>query len=267
MLKEINTSTDIIDEINKVLQEYGIVENICRDDITITRNTICDHTGGDGKLSRLINEYMWPNLSERIVYHFTNEKLAKKIKSTQKIRLNDLSSNFWSNEVRSFCQHYNLHWNLNNDGERTFLNSLVKNLFFASFASTDINQRDENEMWRFFGEGSGFRLKLKIRNKSINFRKMHYITEESILKKIQLVAEKFNLKFSLRGISSLCAFGLPNKFSYENEYRLLLNNDLLKLPVEEIEGKRFIELELNKSGKFCDIELLECTSWKDYYGK
>jgi hypothetical protein len=208
---------------------------------------------------------MWPNLNEAIVYHFTSRDVAEKIIKTRKFRLNDLSKRMGEHEVTEFCEKYGLYWHLNEEGSSEFETSLIKDIFYASFADINISKEDENSMWSQFATTDGVRFKLKIKNKKIDLSKIHYLTQNTILSDISQIAKSHGLKFVLNGISKLCAYGLPQEYLKENEYRLLLKNRP-GLNIQCVDDHNFIEFDIGKDNDLFEIEILEYSSIESVVG-
>ena len=257
LLPKIMQELDIVQDINKVLNDYDL--SITYSDLAITDTNIvetivkekyCTFTGESiefANFSKKIIEILFPSSSLKTVYHYTSKETAECIVNTGLFRLYNISKRIKESEVVSFCKAHEL----KND------NIMIPSTYYASFTSTEQTTGKENYLWSQFATHDGVRLKIKIvTNKPERtdiLRKIYYEKAEdskpiSLLGKLAKVAKKYGKKFTLRGVSTICSYYLPKTYDLEEEYRILHRNiDERVMPVKVDEkGGEYIEIELGK---------------------
>lgn len=228
-LEKIEKMTDLVNDINQILNDNGVQEKITLSDITITDKTVSDLVKQNAKLSDAITNFLWPSIASESVYHYTSKSAAESILGTKIFRLNNIANRYSEGEIRTFCETHDLKGYLEKDenNDPKYKNLIMPNTFYASFTDVSLTQDQEEYFWRNFAACDGVRLKIEITASNPNFRKLHY--EQVKGKPIPLLSEltkcireKHNREFILKGISRLCSFYLSGKdYGIENEYRAL----------------------------------------------
>jgi hypothetical protein len=103
----------------------------------------------------------------------------------------------------------------------------VPQLYFASFTETNLSPAEEEYFWTNFAQIDGVRLRLNIRAKNPDFRKIVYEQRSGVplplLKDLMsTIRQQHGREFVLQGISRLCSFYLCGQsYAREKEYRTL----------------------------------------------
>lgn len=258
-LEKIKLSQELIIDINKILSSSGIKKAIAFSDITITDKTVSDIIKISPKLSDAITEKLWPSIASATVYHYTSRESAESILKSGTFRLHSVFKRIKEDEILSFCMTHDLHGYLDDDeyGVPIYKSMLAPDLFYASFTEASIDPTREESMWQRFASCDGVRLKLEITANNPDLRKVIYEGASQmpipvLAKLFNLVQEKYNKSFILKGISRLCAFYLPgSKYGIEEEVRMLYKvfKDFGPQPVIDSEWP-YIELSLGVMSKF-----------------
>lgn len=244
----------LTNEINEVLRAHSI-EIITQDDIQINNNKLSLNK----KLSNVINNYIWPPVNTKDVYHFTNH--SETIFSDNKFRLYSIAKNYTAHEVETFCKAHKMTSWLKNDAYKDDM----ANSFIGCFSDTNICEDEEAKLWRTFAANDGVRLKFRITAQNEDFRRIKYekITAQpiQILAQLDAIAHKHNLKLFRQRLTTLAAFYLPAKdYEYENEYRVLYRiwpSSTVSVFGSGIDS--YIEIPLNDNTLIgFKLDLLEC---------
>ncbi|MEZ8138803.1 hypothetical protein ACED34_25185 [Vibrio splendidus] len=244
---------DLVSDLNKILSKHGIQQKISLQDLTITDNTVSDMVKSDKLLSDTITDFVWKNLAEKEVFHYTNKAKAESILKSNKFRLYTLTKRFSEGEISTFCNAHNLKGYLEKDkntNEPVYKSLLMNNMYYASFSDTYLNEMESKYLKEEFSSFQGVRLKLRITAKNKYFKNIVYDKSKGapieVIKEItDLIESKYNRKFILHGISKLCAFYLSNDFKLENEFRILLqHNSYQNIDVLSDGQHKYVELPL-----------------------
>jgi hypothetical protein len=252
-LDYLNQQNELIRDINSILKKFRIKERISLQDITITANGVTDGIKQIAKLSDAVTNFLWPSISTETVYHYTSKEVAEKILNSGIFRLTNIGKRYNEGEITTFYITHKLsgYMGTNEDGIPND-KDLVENTYYASFTSTKLTTKQEEYFWTNFASYEGVRLKMEIKAINQNFRKIYY--EQTNGKQIpllmelgNLVADKYKRKFTLKRISTLCAFYLSGAdYGKENEYRLLHRVwDNSGLQPKTDEKFSYLELPLN----------------------
>lgn len=205
---------NITSELNYVLIKFNIGIN-AQNNFVITEKTLFLNK----ELSNAINNYIWPPVKERDVYHYTSH--AQSILTSQRFRLNCIAKNYTSDEVQTFCNTHLMEEWLKDD---SYKEDMV-NTYIGCFANLNITLEEESKLWRNFAANDGVRLKFRITSINEDFRKIKYeelpAKQIEILQQLNSIAQKYSLKLLRQRLTTLSAFYLPaKKYGYENEYRI-----------------------------------------------
>ena len=259
---------EIVKDINSVLNKYNISINYS--DLVITDTNImetivkdkhCTFTGQQIKesdFSKKIIEMLFPSEATKIVYHYTTKETAENIINNESFRLYNIAKRISEDEISSFCKAHCLA----ND------NIMIPSTFYSSFTSTKLTPKKDDYLWENFAVHDGVRLEMSIATSKLNrtdiLRKIYYEkTDDSspipILRDLAEVANKYDKKFTLKGISTICSYYLPNDYDIEDEYRIVHRNiDGRLLPVKsDSKGDDYIQIPLdeeNNTGYFIKIK-------------
>lgn len=223
-----NIRAVIANGLNEVLAQHRIDTRITSQDIVVTENTVSDGVLGE-KISGAIINAIWPSINSAKVFHYTSFAGGESILKSGVLRLTNIEKRYSESEIQAFCKTHQLtgYLHLQEDGEPTYRNLIMRNTFYTSFTTTELCSEDEEYFWQNFAGSDGFRLTLEVVADNCNFRKMYYEKVDGEPIKLlsdvtTLIRERFNREFCLAGISRLCAFYLPgSKYGQEKEYRLL----------------------------------------------
>ena len=264
-IKQFKEFRKITSDINQVLQRNGISSTIGLSDITVTEKTVSDLVKAKPKLSELIINNIWPSISEMEVFHYTSKDAAESILSTKTFRLYSILRRFDEGEIVTFCKNQALTGYLEEDenGEKKYKSLIMPNTFYASFTDTKLPVEQERYFWKTFTQNKGVRLRLIIKSRYKDFRKMNY--EETKGKPLDIlydltntIKQKYSKEFILTGISRLCSFYLAKDFDEENEFRILYRywNGSNLLPKND-GNHEYIEIPLgekNASGYYIEVK-------------
>lgn len=211
--------SEVVKTINSVLSKYGVTEQITPEDITVTDVTVSDSAKGKQKLSDCIIEKIWKHVPSATVYHFTSRKNAEAIINSRIFRLQNIGMRIKEDEISTFCKAHRL-----SDG---YPEIVTPDIYFASFATTPLNESEQEPLWRMFAPFDGVRITLEVEASNHNFRRMRYQNNPD--EPVQLLADlagsimqNHNRHFILTGISRMCAFYLPgSSYACEHEMRML----------------------------------------------
>ena len=244
---------------NKILVEYGIDFNLTLEDITITEKGI--YVLSSSKFYRIVEDYIYPSISEAYVYHFTTNEVLESIQSTKTFRMYSILKRYGEGEIRPLLKKLNFAilfdetYNLKNINH-------YKHTFYASFTSVTENSAEE-----YFKSLTDVRLKFKIKSTKGYFRKINYMNDTKIefLEKLHnLIQEKYNKILILDGIlSRFPLFTISNDYEIEDEYRIYwktFDDGYNPFEIKKDEDNEYIELPLNKdnfSGITLSLEEIE----------
>jgi len=241
----------IILDINEILIEYGINFNLTLEDVTITENGI--YVLSSSKFYGIVEEYVYPSISEAYVYHFTTKEASKNIEKTEKFRMYSILKRYGEGEIKPLLKKLNFNM-LFDDTDNLKDKNSYKHTFYASFISADeTGQQSDTE--KYFRSLTDVRLKFKIKSTKGYFRKINYMSNNKIefLEKLHnLIKEKYNRVLMLDGIlSRFPTFTISDEYSIEDEYRIywkVFDNGYnpFKIKIDE-DNNEYIELSLDKN--------------------
>lgn len=232
----------IVADINSVLAQFNILDRLTlgriekignvflpgKQEIYIDGKYVLDGNLEGGKLSKLVEQKLWPSISSIEVLHFTTRYAAEKIlKTPATLHLSSLWKRYREHEVEAFFRDHGLTRYLEDDGSGNprYQSDLLPNIFYASFADVNLTPENQKPLWEYFGGGDGARLRLRIQATNSNFRRMMYAEHPAkpipLLVELSSAIKKYNKTFILNGISSLCAFYLPASYHPEAELRIV----------------------------------------------
>jgi hypothetical protein len=256
--------SEIVSEINLILQNHGIADSITATDITVTERTISDLVHEDARLSATIVESIWPTVTQAELLHYTTRNAAESIATSGKFRMASLMKRFTEGEVIAFCEDHKLDGYLKADsnGDPKY-KSMLNDLYYVSFAGTNVSKSQDRQLWKDFGGRDGARLRVRVQAANPDFRRVIYQKPNRdsipVLHALSRLAANNDRYFILQKISHLCAFYLPTKYWSENEYRILYKGFVnFGLPIKSDGEYAFVEIPLgqkNESGY--EIALLE----------
>lgn len=261
---------NLLRDINNILLKYGVKNKITQADLIVTDQTVSDMVLPNAKLSDIITDYYWQSISSAVVEHYTSKESAENILNSESFRLSELGKRYNEGEIRTFCKKYGLDGYLRTTAteDPLYKDLLIPNLYFASFAKSNLSVEEEEQLWNRFTPAEGVRLKMKVTAQNPDFRKIFYERVKDkykdLLNELSLYLElKHNRKLILKGISTLCAFFLSeNDLGLENEYRILYHVRPGFGPQPKINLiDNFVELPLNKMTEAgFKLEILEVYS-------
>jgi hypothetical protein len=239
-------------------------------DLVVTDNCVWD-VSADEPLSTAIAQHVWPSISKDEVYHFTSAEAAEAIEKSGLFRLYNLERRHRENEIEAFCRAHGLDGYLASDanGVPRYRRDILPQMFYASFASGDIDADSERTLWTNFGHSGGARLKLRVSARNPDFRRIYYPGTQPAIPLLRdltaLVEHTYRRRFILRGVSRLCAFYLPSEYGIENEKRVLFKKwDGIGPDVHSDGTWTYIDIPLGVDGPSgYKIELLEIQSDRD----
>jgi hypothetical protein len=245
----------LIADINAVLERHGIPDTIQLSDITVTDRTVTDHVKEFSRLSKAIENHVWPPVPSASVFHYTSRSAAEAILSTSMLRLSNIEKRAADGEIDAFCKTHNLTGYLATDenGLPKYRTLLMPDIYCASFTETNLTRNDEDYFWRTFAAVDGVRLRFDVKSLNPDFRKIAYETLPGT--PIPVFADltstirlNHGREFISSGISRLCAFYLASSYARENEYRALFKAypDWGPQPVGNGPSS-FIEVPLNQA--------------------
>ncbi|WP_337170172.1 hypothetical protein [Gemmatimonas aurantiaca] len=211
--------------ISDVLAAHGIHENITWEDIAVTPKVVTDGVGSMQKISSAIIGKLWPSVRQAQVYHYTSEKAAEEILSSQRFRLANIGKRITEGEIETFCVSHGLTGYLEATNGAPLYRTLIEpNTYFACFTDINVDEDEERSFWQSFGP---VRLRFTISAQNPDFRRVYYepVPQEPIPVLRDLVARvrnDFEREFILRRLSSICSFYLSGaRFAWEKETRIL----------------------------------------------
>lgn len=244
----------LIADINTVLARHGISDAIQSGDITVTDRTVSDGVKQFSRLSKAIEDHVWPSIPSASVFHYTSRSAAEAILSTEVLRLSNIEKRATEGEIDAFCKTHNLSGYLATDENvlPEYRKLLMPHIYYASFTGTNLAPNDEDYFWRSFAAVDGVRLRFDVESSNPNFRKIVYERQSGtpipvLADLISTVRQNHGREFILSGISRLCAFYLSSSYGQENEYRALFKTypDWGPQPVGNGPGS-FVEVPLNQ---------------------
>ena len=257
----------MVEDINSILSNHGISKTISLSNITITDKIVSDCVKENQVLSDLIVDSIWPSIDSLTVYHYTSKEHAESILKNKEFRLYSLLKRFDEQEIKTFCENHELYGYLEKslNGEPVY-KKLMSNMYYASFTDTNLTLDQEQYFWKTFASTEGVRLKLRVKAKNPNFRKMVYEKTKGkpldlLYDLTQCIKSKYKRNFVLSGISRLCAFYLAKDFDIENEYRVLYRAWVENDPnLKEDKGYKYTRVPLglmNNVGYQFDIKEIQ----------
>jgi hypothetical protein len=222
----------LIADINAVLERHGIACTIQRGDITVTDRIVTDGAKEFPRLSKAIEDHVWPSVPSASVFHYTSRSAAEAILSTGVLRFSNIEKRATDGEIDVFCKTHNLsgYLAMDDNGQPTYRALLMPGIYYASFTQTHLSPNDEDYFWRTFAAVDGVRLRFDVKSPNPNFRKIAYEAQPGkpipvLADLISTIRQNHRREFILKGISRFCAFYLASSYAHENEYRALFKAD------------------------------------------
>jgi hypothetical protein len=225
-------------------------------DVSVTANTVT--TAGTFRpdlpdLGQFFFGDFFPQNSGPEYHHFTPPESFRGIIASGKIRLSAVLKRFSEEEFRPFYDDHEI------DGYKKRLEAgvpmeqrFVRDTFFWSLTSPNLDAREEQNMWDCFAGQDGVRLVFSITDVHTELRRVYYPTGTKnipLLKQMMGVACRSDKFLVFNGLSKMGFFYLPRMFKPENETRLLIKRDRAKdlgLPVRfHPDGYDYLDLPFN----------------------
>ena len=227
----------IATEWNACIAAAGVVHPITLvgTDISVTANTVT--TAGTFRpdlpdLGQFFFGNFFPQNSGPEYHHFTPPESFRGIIASGKIRLSAVLKRFSEEEFRPFYDDHEI------DGYKKRLEAgvpmeqrFVRDTFFWSLTSPNLDAREEQNMWDCFAGQDGVRLVFSITDVHTDLRRVYYPTGTKnipLLKQMMGVACRSDKFLVFNGLSKMGFFYLPRMFKPENETRLLIKRDRAK---------------------------------------
>lgn len=214
-------------DINKVFTKYNIQEKINHTHLlrinyptidSLILSYFQNRKQDINKLSKIIENYIWISpKKDSYLYHFTTEKNAKSIISSQSLRLYNILKRYDDGEIKDFFKDFKIPYQNTESYEK---------IFYSSFTNK-IPTSDANiQQFRNFTGSYGARLKFKIIK---SYNEIKFITYDA--KKFEIIHDlrdtikkNYNIELIINGFTTRFAAHYVNeKFVYENEVRLYKN--------------------------------------------
>lgn len=185
------------------------------------------------KLSKILFDIYYPIPDEKLFYHYTKISALRHILKGN-LKLNSLIKNENYEEFKTFYTDHNIlgyFENLDDDG--TDMNdSLMKEIYtFCMASKSNLNAENENRLWHSFGDNNnGVRIEFEIETNHCDFRKIYYKDinfnkKNLLINELNLaIANNYNRKLFISGISKIGMFYLPGSYKIENEVRFAIKN-------------------------------------------
>lgn len=218
---------ELFDAINLVLQRHGINCRASEHNLTVTDNGVTDVVHDEHEISNAIINAIWPSIPDIEVFHYTTRDAAESILRAHEWRLYALSKRFSEGEIVDFSKAHHLQGFLEPDanGDPVYKSLNMANMFYSSFTRTDLRADKEAYFWGIFAGNQGVRLRIRLSATNPNLRRVYYPAAANdpipVLIDLQNCVETFGKRFTLAGISRLCAFYLHSGFAIEEEVRML----------------------------------------------
>ena len=249
VIERVKERQNLVADINDVLQRHGMAHRVRLEDLSITDKVVTDGVIQNSPLSEAIINHVWPRIEQETVFHYTTRDSAQSIADSGTFRLYCLLKRYTESEVIEFCQVHGLTGYLEEEnGVPKYRTLILPNTFFASFTASSLDDDDERYFWKNFSKDGGARLTLRVVARNPNFRRIVYGG-----------ADRYRRHFILAGISRLCSFYLPAKYSKEFERRAVFRVWAESGVTPGSDGTHeFIEIPFNSAhGTGFELQLLD----------
>lgn len=261
----------IVKDINAILKNHGLNQEVSENCFTVNDKIITDGVKAKKCLSSLIIDNIWPSIPSADLYHYTNKVASESILSTNSLRLYSIEKRYKEDEIRAFCEKHSLHGYLDKDdsGKEKY-KSLMSNIYYTSFADTNITPEHDKILWDRFACTDGARFKIKVTSSRADLRKMVYSDKPiPLLSELTVNLQKtYKKEFILSGISRLCAFNLPVTYGIESEVRML-HRYWCPPPEPKLDKElsfKYIEIPFGEPSEICyRVEIIEVQSNSSFY--
>jgi hypothetical protein len=257
--RNLNELTDLVNDINSILQKHGVSSQITNKQINFDTNEIHNILLPDKTFSSIIFDTCFPKPTPKLFSHYTSFQAFSNILSSKTLRLYNLQKNHKSGEFTEFYTDHNI-WGYNNKTELfgipTDNESLMNEIFCLCLTAYGLDRHDTSK-WRDFGDfGKGIRIDFEIQPYFGEFRKIYYPNTPNtgipILKDLfETIPTKYDLPLNFTGISKIGSYYIRNEYNTENEYRFLIKRTsdeyLAKYlnPVKTDDNVAYITIALN----------------------
>jgi hypothetical protein len=235
-------------------------------DFVVTDSTISNIGGGiSNKLTKLLLNNYFPENSISEYHHFTDIDAFKNMIETKVLWLFSVEKRFIEEEFLPFYRAHGMdgYENRKNSNGISDAEELAKNAFYISFTTDNLQKSVEKNMWSYFAKVTGVRLVFEVANTTTDLRQVYYPqnpkqTDIPLLTKFIEIAQKRNKFLLIERIATIGFFYLPNKYSAENEYRLLVKRDtgdFFKFVFGQKNGYEYMEFPFNQSNPLGEFKL------------
>lgn len=239
---------------------------LSRNDFAVTDNVISN--AGEGISNKLTDLFLYNFFPQNPIseyHHFTDIDAFKNIIEKKKLWLFSVDKRFSEDEFLPFYKAHGMDGyekRITCNGE-TYAKELVRNAFYISFTNNKLPESSEKKMWSYFGKDTGVRLVFEITNVIPDLRQVYYPqnateTDIPLLTKFIEIAKKRNKFLIIDRIATIGFFYLPNKYSTENEYRLLVKREtgqFFNLVFGKKNGYEYMEFPFNQSNPLGEFKL------------
>lgn len=265
VIERVKERQNLVADINDVLQRHGMAHRVRLEDLSITDKVVTDGVIQNSPLSEAIINHVWPRIEQETVFHYTTRDSAQSIADSGTFRLYCLLKRYTESEVIEFCQVHGLTGYLEEEnGVPKYRTLILPNTFFASFTASSLDDDDERYFWKNFSKDGGARLTLRVVARNPNFRRIVYGGADRkpipVLHELtRVILDKYRRHFILAGISRLCSFYLPAKYSKEFERRAVFRVWAESGVTPGSDGTHeFIEIPFNSAhGTGFELQLLD----------
>jgi len=191
--------------------------------------TVDSNQMGPRDLSHFFFQNFFPQNSGPDYHHFTSLGAFRNIIVSGRLRLSAVWKRFTAEEFRPFYEDHDM------DGYQKRLEAgvameerFVRDTFFWSLTSPNLDSNDEQNMWNCFAGRDGVRLVFSITDVHTDLRQVYYPAATKgipLLKQMMGVARRYDKFLGFNGLSKMGFFYLPKMFKPENETRLLIRRD------------------------------------------
>ena len=265
-----------VETINNILKRRKIEDRIDVEDLFILLNKppldiklelpILQTSANTGdKLRSIIENYICNTEKEGdILYHFTNENIARIIEETNTIRQYNILKRYDDGEIQDFFQYY---------GIKNFISEHYDDKFYTSFTRKIPNTLERIETFSHFtgGKEKGARLTFHVNKTSNFFRYIDYKKDKlNILIELRnTILYEHGMHFNISGLTTrLAAFYVNEKYSDEFEVRYYTHEKDKNKILTDFKTNKFTFVEMyfdsaRKENKDSLLTLVDITYARD----
>ncbi|OCJ08620.1 MULTISPECIES: hypothetical protein [unclassified Rhizobium] len=185
---------------------------------------VTEFTSNSGALAEAVLGVDFPREAGPVLLeHYAPLHALKAIAASSQILLRPVSNYLHQDEFKTFAIDHHLDGYLAvDDNCRAVFEDLTDNLFFLSL--TKPGNQNELDLWKgFANEGKGACLQLSLTPEpACDVRAMSYQHSKTAFRRINDELAKIGMTYIPWTLSRICAFYLPQTYSYEEEIRLLI---------------------------------------------